>query len=201
VNPPVGSRDLWVKAMNRDSKQVLTEWLVLSAQSGDERSFKELHDLWHADLRRMIVSRVETLNATDEISNDVWLAIARGLHRLDDPVCFPRWAFRIVDRRSADWIRQRSLARKREAVAANEAEQLAPAAAPSEVEVSDEALRLREMIARLPTHERELVNLYYVLGRSVAEIAEVLAIPAGTVKSRLFSVRETLKQLLERKLP
>lgn len=50
--------DLWVKTMDRDPKQVLTEWLVLSAQSGSEAAFKQLHDLWRADLRRLCLVRV-----------------------------------------------------------------------------------------------------------------------------------------------
>ena len=56
------------------------------------------------------------------------------------------------------------------------------------------------MIASLPSEQRELLHLYYELERSVSEIAEVLALAPGTVKSRLFSVRETLKLKLE-KLP
>jgi RNA polymerase sigma-70 factor (ECF subfamily) len=186
--------------MNRDARQVLTEWLVLSAQGGSEAAFKDLHGLWRADLRRLTMVRVEHPAAADEVQTDVWLAIARGLHRLDDPACFPRWAFRIVERRSADWIRQRSLARRREAAAANAADELAPAS-PTPTEPTDDVLRLRAAIARLPADQRELLHLYYELGRGVGEIAEVLAIPPGTVKSRLFSVRETLKQQIERNPP
>ncbi|HEX2854753.1 MAG TPA: RNA polymerase sigma factor [Opitutaceae bacterium] len=186
--------------MNRDSKQVLTEWLVLQAQGGSESAFKDLHDLWRADLRRLALARVQRPDGADEIANDAWLAIARGLHRLDDPACFPRWAFRIVERRGADWIRNRAHLRRREAVAANEAERLAPAE-PLPAETPEAVQQLRDAIVALPAEQRELVNLYYLLERSVAEIAAVLALPAGTVKSRLFSVRETLKHLLERKLP
>lgn len=183
--------------MNRDSKQVLTEWLVLSAQGSSETAFKDLHDLWSADLRRMILSRVERPEVADEVANDVWLAIARGIQRLDDPACFPRWAFRIVERRSADWVRARNLARRREVAAANEADRLVPLEPANDV--SDDTLRLRDAISRLAVPERELIQLYYECGRSVAEIAEVLALPQGTVKSRLFSLRETLRQMLERK--
>lgn len=59
-------------------------------------------------------------------------------------------------------------------------------------------LALRQAITLLPAEQRELLHLFYELGRSVAEIAEILDVPAGTVKSRLFSVREILKQKLER---
>lgn len=183
--------------MNQDAKQVLTEWLVLAAQGGDEAAFRDLHDLWRGDFRRLALVRVEQSVAADEVLTDVWLAIARGLRGLDDPACFPRWAFRIVDRRSADWVRGRTLERRREAAAANEADALAPAA-PIAVEPGDEVLRLRAAIAALPPEPRKLIHLFYDLDRSVEEIAEILYVPAGTVKSRLFSVRETLRQKLNR---
>jgi RNA polymerase sigma-70 factor (ECF subfamily) len=186
--------------MNRDARQVLTEWLVLSAQGGNETAFTELYGLWRADLRRLAMVRVEHSEAADEVITEAWLAIARGLPRLDDPACFPRWAFRIVERRSADWIRQRARTRRQEAAAISAADDLAPAS-PFSGEPSDDVLRLRNAIAHLPAEQRELLHLYYDLERSIGEIAEVLAIPAGTVKSRLFSARETLKQQLEGKHP
>lgn len=184
--------------MNPDPKQVLTEWLVLAAQGGSEAAFRDLHGLWQADLRRLALVRVERTDAADEVMSEVWLAIARGLPRLDDPACFPRWAFRIVERRSTDWVRRRSLERRRGEAAQAEAELLAPAPVDlAPAEPSDEVARLRFVIARLPAGQRELLHLFYDLGRSVAEIAEILAVPAGTVKSRLFSVRESLRQQLE----
>lgn len=181
--------------MNPDAKQVLTEWLVLSAQSGSEAAFRDLHAIWQADLWRMALVRVERPVAADEVMADAWLAIARGLSHLDDPACFPRWAFRIVERRSADWVRRRTLDRRREEAVAAEAEGLAPQ--PLASEPSDETERLRTVIARLPAEQRELLHLFYELGRSVAEIAEILDISAGTVKSRLFSMREIIRQKLE----
>lgn len=186
--------------MKQDAKQVLTEWLVVAAQGGDEQAFRELHGLWAADFRRLAMVSLERTEAVEEIETDVWLAIARGLARLDDPACFPRWAFRIVDRRSADWIRRRSRDRQREATVAGEADLLAPAPASlASVEPPDDIVRLRTVISRLPADQRELLHLFYDLGRSIAEIAEVISVPPGTVKSRLFSVREYLKQQLERK--
>ncbi|MDQ5978432.1 MAG: hypothetical protein QG602_1406 [Verrucomicrobiota bacterium] len=180
--------------MNQDTKQVLTEWLVLSVQAGEEKAFRDLYELWRADLWRLALVRVEQSHAADEVTAEVWQAIARGVSGLDDPACFPRWAFRIVERRSTDWVRRRTLDRKRAETAAREAENLDPA--PATADPSDEALRLRAVIARLPAEQRELLHLFYQLGRSVAEIAEILDLPAGTVKSRLFSILETSRQKL-----
>lgn len=68
-------------------------------------------------------------------------------------------------------------------------------------EPTDEVAALRAAVARLPEEMRNLLHFFYHSGRSVAEIAEIFGLPTGTVKSRLFSVRENLKQQLERKLP
>ncbi len=182
--------------MQTDRRQVLTEWLVLTAQAGGEAAFRDLHALWSGDLRRLALVRVERAEAADEVLAEVWVDIARGLGRLDDPACFPRWAFRIVERRCADWIRRRGRERRRLAEAEAEAELLAPSSSPAGP--SDDVLRLRAAIKRLPSDARELLHLFYDLGRGVAEIAEILGVPAGTVKSRLFSVRETLKRHIER---
>jgi RNA polymerase sigma-70 factor (ECF subfamily) len=182
--------------MIRDAKQVLTELLVLHAQRGSERAFRDLHDLWQGDFRRMALVRLEQPDAADDVLTDVWLAIARGLPQLDDPACFPRWAFQIVQRRSADWVRRRVVDRRREDAAAADADLLAPAAMTPD-EPGDDVLRLREAISRLTTDQQELLQLHYTAGRSLQEIADVLYLPVGTIKSRLFSIREELKQQLK----
>lgn len=184
--------------MQTDRRQVLTEWLVLTAQAGGEAAFRDLHALWSGDLRRLALVRVERAEAADEVLAEAWVDIARGLGRLDDPACFPRWAFRIVERRCADWIRRRWRERRRLAETEQEAELLAPSAMAETNAPSDDVLRLRAAIKRLPPDARELLHLFYDLGRGVAEIAEILGVPAGTVKSRLFTVRETLKRHIER---
>ena len=182
--------------MIRDAKQVLTELLVLDAQRGSERAFRDLHDLWQADFRRMALVRLERADAADDDLTDVGLAIARALHRLDDPACFPRWAFQIVQRRSADWVRRRVVDREREDAAAAEADRLAPAAA-SPPEPGDDVVALRDAISRLPSDQQELLHLHYTLERSLQEIADVLHLPVGTIKSRLFAIRTQLRQQLK----
>jgi RNA polymerase sigma factor (sigma-70 family) len=182
--------------MIRDAKQVLTELLVLQAQRGSERAFRDLHDLWQGDLRRMVLVRLERPDAADDVLTDVWLAIARALPLLDDPACFPRWAFQIVQRRTADWVRRRVTERRHEDAATAEPDLLAlqPMAA---AEPGDDAFALRDAISRLPADDRALLHLHYDAERSLQEIADVLHLPVGTIKSRLFTIREHLKQQLK----
>ena len=56
--------------------------------------------------------------------------------------------------------------------------------------------QIRAAIQSLPGKQREAVYLYYYAGQSVAEIADTLDIPQGTVKSRLNSEKKTLRKLL-----
>ncbi len=53
-------------------------------------------------------------------------------------------------------------------------------------------------MAELPEQQRAMLALHYIDGMGVAEIARVLNVPAGTVKSRLYYARDRLKRVLER---
>jgi RNA polymerase sigma-70 factor (ECF subfamily) len=54
-------------------------------------------------------------------------------------------------------------------------------------------------LTQLPLLEREVLTLFYLRELSLAEVAEVLAVPVGTVKSRLFRARQLLRRELETK--
>jgi RNA polymerase sigma factor (sigma-70 family) len=187
--------------MKRDPRQILTEWHILECKRGSTVSFRELYQLWNADFLRWARIRTDDTEGAREVIHDVWIAIARGLPGLDDPACFARWSYRVIVRRSADWVRARATQRRRDAAALAQADTLAPQESGVASEISDELTLLRAAIDRLPPEHRELLQLFYQFERSVAEIAEILGIPTGTVKSRLFSARESLKKQIESKAP
>ncbi|WP_221030343.1 RNA polymerase sigma factor [Actomonas aquatica] len=185
--------------MERDARQVLSELLILRAQGGDERAFAELHQLWCGDVERYAAGKVGDRHGAEEVAQSSWVAIARGLGRLDDPARFAGWAFRIVARRAADWIRGRQTARRQaEELQGQVATEVDDGPAPAR---DDDITRLQECIAGMDTATRELLELFYQTGLSVGEIADVLGVPAGTVKSRLFHAREALKRQIERESP
>jgi RNA polymerase sigma factor (sigma-70 family) len=183
--------------MPRDARHVLTEYLVLAAQGGDEAAFAQLHDLWSSDLRRFAAVKLGVGDGGDEVAQDAWIAIAKSLHQLDDPACFPRWALRVVERRCCDWLRRRRTAQTGLVPLTTEIAETAAAPAPHDGD-DDGTTRLRAAIASLDHEARTLLHLFYEQGLSVAELAEVLDVPIGTAKSRLFTLRQTLRQSIER---
>lgn len=188
--------------MARSTDAILDEWLVLSAQGGEAEAFEALARRWHRRLIAHAFRRTGQAEGAAEAVQDAWLAIVRGLPTLDDPARFPGWAYRIVDHKAVDWVRRRGRRRsvERRIDTEDEAEALAPASSdssPTEDERRDAVDRLRRLLLTLPGDQRAILSLFYTDGRSVREIAEVLGIPEGTVKSRLFHARKHLKLRME----
>jgi len=177
--------------MRRDPGTVLDEWLVASAKTGSEPAFGQLVARWTPRLLRHACRLLGDTDQAQDAVQDAWAGAARGLRRLEDPARFPAWMFALVSRRCADRVR-RSVRDRRLAV------QVADLGGPpAEVSGADQRLDLREAIANLPVEQRLVVSLHYGEGFGVDEIAAAHGLPPGTVKSRLFAARQTLKTFLE----
>lgn len=175
----------------RTRDAIVDDLLVLAAQSGQVTAFQRLASRWHPRLVRHARRLTGDAEAARDATQDAWVAIVRGLHRLRDPARFGPWALQITTRRCADWIagRQRDRLGHEDLVRA-------AASAPPEASVEDVSA-VREALGRLPSSDRALLALFYVEGLSVAEIAHACRIPPGTVKSRLFHARTRLRAALE----
>ena len=181
--------------MERSPDQIHDELLVLRCQDGDEQALAALVQRWQERLWRHAFRLTGRRDAAADVMQESWLAIVRGIGRLKDPACFRAWAYRIVTHRAADWTRRVQRQRKLlENVAAETPQPQQPATPGDDEDVN----LLRDAMRKLPAERRALLSLFYLDELSIGEIATVLSIPAGTVKSRLFHARGELKSLLER---
>jgi RNA polymerase sigma-70 factor, ECF subfamily len=126
--------------------------------------------------------------AAEDIAQEAFLAAVRNLDRFDRRRPFGPWLHRIVVNRAIDWSRARAL--RREAGEAG----LAAVAAPSAPD-NPHAQALAAALAELSPEHRAVIVLRHLLEYTPGEIAELLALPRGTVNSRL---RRGLDQLSER---
>ena len=134
--------------------------------------------------------------ASEEVAQEVFIRAYRKLHQFRGGSRPSTWLYRIAVNMARNHLR-----RRREVVA--EREFLETAAGPSNefrpdntVEEAEEKNRIIEEVSGLPLELRTVVSLYYLDELSVEKTAEVLRIPAGTVKSRLSRARRKLRSAL-----
>jgi len=173
--------------------QIHDELLVLKCQERNVQAFEELVARWQKRLWSHAYRLVEREDIAWDMVQETWMAITRGISRLQDPVSFPRWAFRILSNKCADWIRKQERQRRLSDHLSREVHR-AKSNTPMAAERHDS---LKSALARLPGERRALLSLHYVEGFDMGEIAEILGIPEGTVKSRLHHARKHLRQLME----
>lgn len=167
--------------------------LIAAAQAGDRRALdrllREHQARIHAVCRRITGNDADALDATQ----DALIAVVRGLPRFDGRSRFSTWVYRIATNSCLDELRRR---RRRPLVGLPEHEGVTldlPSDRGSAVDdrVAD-GLAVDDALATLPEEFRAAVVLRDICELDYAEIAEVLEIPAGTVRSRIARGRAHL---------
>lgn len=181
--------------------------LAEAAQAGDERALDQLlrrHvDRLHGLCRRILGSDADADDATQE----GLIAIAKGLAagRFDGRSSFGTWAYRVTTNACLDELRRRG--RRAEASTDDDLERFTASAPGAAVGVDGPAgavadrLDVEAALAQLPVEFRTAVVLRDLCGLDYAEIADVLGIPAGTVRSRIARGRAALAPLLGNQPP
>lgn len=180
--------------MSRTQEDIQDELLVLQCQEGDDEALKELIGRWQPRLGRLAWRLTAEREAAHDIVQDTWLAIVRGINKLDDPARFRTWAYRIVSNKCADWTRRRVVQRK----ATRDLQNTAKTEYIQDNDTENETDRMKNALAKLPDEQRAILSLHYLDGMNVREISRVLGVPTGTVKSRLYHARKQLKEIFER---
>jgi RNA polymerase sigma-70 factor (ECF subfamily) len=171
--------------------------LVAAARAGDRDALDTLlrrhHDRIHALCRRLIGNDADALDATQE----ALVAIVRGLPRFDGRAAFTTWAYRVATNACIDEHRRRR--RRPDPIdPTTDAVDVVVTStdAPGDDQRVVDRLAVDDALAELPAEFRAAVVLRDVLGLDYAEIAEVLSVPPGTVRSRIARGRAALARRL-----
>ncbi|MEO8670310.1 MAG: RNA polymerase sigma factor [Tahibacter sp.] len=180
--------------MKRDSERIYDEFLVAAAIAGDRLALRRLVARWQPRLWRHAWRVLGDADRAKDMVQDAWMDIVKGLHRLDDVVAFPAWAYRIVTRRCQRAFNAAGRARE---IAETDAQEYVPESADHDAgEIAAELSIVMEAIARLPAAQRAAMALFYLEEFSVAEIAIATDVPPGTVKTRLLHARRKVRAIL-----
>lgn len=180
-----------MRSPNIDETRARDELLAVRCQLGERDAFDDLIARWHGPLW----SFVRRLTGDDDLAHDTlqdtWLRVLRGIASLRDGARLRAWLFGIARRAVMDRLREKY----REAHIVDEDVE-AHAAADEPWPSRQDLDAVQDQLMRLPFAERELLTLFYLRELSLAELAEVLAVPLGTVKSRLFRARALMRAQL-----
>ncbi|MEU8421008.1 sigma-70 family RNA polymerase sigma factor [Micromonospora sp. NPDC048835] len=165
------------------------ELLVVRCQLGEREAFAELVRGWHPAVERYVGRMLG--GSDDDVVQEIWLAVLKGLPRLRQPDRFTPWLFTIA--------RRAVLNRLRDAYARPEPEPIDDLPGDDETEEVVNRETLAGALAVLPAREREVLLLFYLEDLPLDACAQICAVPVGTVKSRLNRARRLLRHELVRK--
>jgi RNA polymerase sigma-70 factor (ECF subfamily) len=167
--------------------------LIARAAAGDREAFGALVLRYQESVRR--VTRAVTGHAEDgdDAAQDAFLSALDRLETYDPSRPFGPWLMRIASNAAIDLVRRRAVR------AALPLEPYVAATGPSPAADAEAAEIRRELgaaLAELPPRQRAAVTLFDVEGYAHAEIAGILGVPEGTVRSDVFHARRTLRKAL-----
>jgi RNA polymerase sigma-70 factor, ECF subfamily len=171
--------------------------LIERCRQGEESAFQELVDR-HKDLVFALIARtVPDRSRAEDIAQDVFLRIHRGLPYFRGEARLSTWIYRIVAN-----VCLQEPARGRTAVSLDDERHADLAPSASDRQFSDLELRdrLEKAIARLPANYRLLIAAHYLQGVQYEDLAEAMQLPLGTVKTQLYRAKQQLRRLLDTEL-
>jgi RNA polymerase sigma-70 factor (ECF subfamily) len=183
--------------------------LIAAVAGGDDTALRELfarHAPWLAARLRTVLPAAEV----EDVLQETFLAVWRGAARYrPDLGSVGGWTWGIARRQAALWLRRRGPAELLlPAVTGADGRPSGTAASSAELgDPADAALRRAELAAAVSTlgppggPQRETWRLMYLEDRPVDEVAELMGVPVGTVKSRAHRVRQLMRAALRHREP
>lgn len=170
--------------------------LILKLQDGSLEALGELYDLHQRMVYRTALVITGDTEAADDLLQDVFLRLFRFAGNIDPTRPIEPWLYRMTANLSYDWVKRRNrwprpLEDLIDWLATPGKNQPDDA-----VEKNDEWEQVQQAVSSLPLPQRVVIVMYYLNDLSLQEIAEILEVPVGTVKSRLYYGRLALKRKL-----
>jgi RNA polymerase sigma-70 factor (ECF subfamily) len=169
------------------------EAIIQLVQAGRGReAFDQLVPAYRRRVFGLAYSILRERSAAEDLAQEVFVKLWQALPRYDGRAKLSTWVYAITRNAAVSALRsrRRSVSMSEESVLAEvEAIAAAPGAEPGDA-------GLRRHVEALPEKQRQAVTLYYLDERPVDEVAEMMGIPANTVKTHLHRARASLAAVL-----
>jgi RNA polymerase sigma-70 factor, ECF subfamily len=166
--------------------------LVEMVLRGNSEAFATLVERYDRAVYHLAYRTLHNVEEARDTTQEAFFKAFRSLRTFKPGAKFSTWIFAITYHACCDRLG------RRKRYASDELPERADSAPGPEQQVIalDEASRLRSAIEALPEKYRTVVTLFHLQGRQYEEIASVLGLPMGTVKTHLFRAKEQLRRLL-----
>lgn len=161
---------------------------------GDQQSFRQLYQRYQQRVRSTLYQLCGT-SALDDLVQEVFLRAWKGLPQLRQTAQFSTWLYRITWNVACDQRRQ--FAQQRNFHTKLETQDPKQSPAPDLMQLHYQDL-VRRALEQLSLEHRAVIVLHDLEEVPQKEVAEILGIPVGTVKSRLFHARAAMRQFLQK---
>lgn len=183
-----------IAGMDDEARRARDAWIACRCQLGEAEGFELLVSEMQRPLFYYVLKLLGNEDVALDVLQEVWVKVFRGIRGLRAPEALRTWLYRVA--------RGTALNRVREDDARTGAEEpLDDREDTSDVRDAagfgnQEAFEIHEALDRLDRRFREVLVLLFLEGLSVDEIAAVVGVPAGTVKSRVYHAKKALRELL-----
>src|SRR5215510_8962612 len=183
----------WKSCMGDDERGAEDHILIQRFLAGEEVAFERLVERYYQRIDRLAQQVIRHPMAAEDITQEVFLRAYRAIPRFRGEASFYSWLYRIAINLCLNHLRQQA----NHLALAAEPDGAAVAADPSSLlETQEQEHLVRKAIDALPPHYRVAVILRDLEGLSYQEIADILGIPLGTVKSRINFGKRLLREKL-----
>jgi RNA polymerase sigma-70 factor (ECF subfamily) len=173
--------------------------LVEEARAGDQLAFHRLVDQFQPEIYRMIYYRTRSQMDAEDLTQDVFLKAYKHLARLQTPMVFRSWLYRIAVNRVNDYFRKKRFRALFGNISVDdetfqETEEMAVAAqGPEQIERREFWQHVEKMLDILSHMEREVFLLRFLDQLSLKEITEALGKNESTIKTHLYRALNKIK--------
>jgi RNA polymerase sigma factor (sigma-70 family) len=175
-----------------EKQAIYNELLVLRCCRGQKDALDELVRTWGPPLFYYIHRIIEDEQEAWSVLQETWVKVLQGIRKLREPRKLPFWLYSIARKTAfghlrADHSKKAILQTVEASLTAEDCEANC---------TFDDAEQVHYGLGRISLHHREVLTLFFLQDLSIEEIAGVLEIPVGTVKSRLYHAKRALKTVL-----
>ena len=176
-----------------DKEAIYNQLLVIRCRQRQEQAWTELVSRWEKPLLYYIRRMIDNEHQAWQVLQETWLHVVKGIDSIKRPEYLPKWLYSICHHKIVSYYRQQHRHTELQDAISSGLDSYEPN--------GDLPFENAEVVhwglGQIKPVSREALTLYFLQDLSIGEIAEVLDVPAGTVKSRLYHARQQLRKVLE----